>query len=104
MDMTYQEIRAKVMGIQAMAEKATPGPWGHGVELLPDGTKEPWVESEYDSHQYYDEHGFGMEPIICCEGGSIQENNAEFIAHARADVPWLCEQVMKLLPSPGLGG
>ena len=58
--------------IEARANAATEGPW----ELLGDG--------EYVS-------GPGI--LVAPDDGGVTSADAEFIAHARTDVPWLLEQV-----------
>lgn len=68
--------------IQARADAATEGPWGV------DGAAHPGPD---DSLVVYPlEHGGAVayvQPLYA---------DAEFIAHARTDVPWLIEQVRKL--------
>lgn len=81
--------RVKLADIRARAEKATPGPWNH------------WPEAgaiEVTSRHPVPDGPFGT--VICGSvkpkggwGGRIYEDNdepdAEFIAHARQDVPTL---------------
>jgi hypothetical protein len=64
-------LSADVIEIRARAEAATPGPW--------------WEDhAEIMSHD-------GMVSMPC-----VRPVDAEFIAHARTDVPALCERVRVL--------
>lgn len=71
-----------IQAIKARAEAATPGPWDwDDVEDIPlaNGMPGPkWLE-------------VGTEPgdFLICELSHKQKANAEFIAHARTDVPYL---------------
>lgn len=66
--------------IQARADKATDGPWSRFETVMAD----TFVVGP---------RGFIREDIV--SGPTYERENAEFIAHARADVPWLVEQVSK---------
>lgn len=74
--------------IRARAGSATPGPWfpwdrGVGWHIaITKNREQPW----------------GM-PKLLPEGNDTdigRREDAEFIAHARADVPWLCDEVERL--------
>ena len=81
--------------IQSRADKATDGPWV--VQ------EEEWAVISSSSDSVL--HAFAVEKD-CTECGEPQVEadvevvlvieDAEFIAHARTDVPWLIEQVRKL--------
>lgn len=74
-------ISDRLAEIQARADNATHGPW----ELTLDGE----VQGRRPGFRGADPE---MDPIVGCLDEA--EDN-EFIAHARADVPWLIEQVRK---------
>ena len=80
--MNSKEILRRIEEIKARAAKATPGPW------RADGQ---FVRPVHDSPQYV-------------ECGHLEKSwteetfaNAQFVAHARQDIPWLCRLVRKLL-------
>ena len=70
----------KLDAIAARADAATEGPWSASVI---DGTGD-----------VYGPDGMGV--AYDCEGGCASEEDAEFIAHARSDVPALVEEVRRL--------
>lgn len=76
--MTHPEAQTRIDEIAARAEKATP---------------EPWHESMTNGHHatIWDATGYCKLAIIY--GELIDGNNAQFIAHARSDVPWLLSQL-----------
>lgn len=82
--MTMDE--AKLSEIEARASSATPGPW-----LMEHDVWHPVIrQSQFD--------GFG--PIVCREAngdsGLRWHPNADFISHAREDVPALVAEVRRL--------
>lgn len=81
--MTEQELAE----ITERASKATPGPWWH---------KDGWEGAMPGDEWYvYQEQPLGE--IICCPCRSNpSEANAEFIAHAREDIPALLAEVRRL--------
>ena len=99
--------------IQERAEKATPGPWYYVNRDDDYAMNQDVVATVPDlyNHQGYEHSGFcgagQAEPEIIA-GLLVQrplaigtpdakwEENAEFIAHAREDVPWLLEQIATL--------
>ena len=69
--------------IEARANAATPGPWEAGCNdrhVLYVATENEEFCAEYGP-ELYDSQGF------------FSDDDTEFIAHARTDVPWLLEQV-----------
>ena len=72
--MTPSDIRQRIAEIQARAEKATPGKW----DVLKEGSY--FIRSEARTWV-----------------GMVNASSASFIAHARADVPWLCEQLLSYM-------
>ena len=63
--------------VRRRAEAATPGPW------------KPWTTDDYPSVVYF-ENGASFR-VAVCSGWSNNAADAEFIAHARADVPALLD-------------
>lgn len=78
--MTNKEILKRLKEIEERAVKATPGPWKAYTEVA--------------SHMLK-----GPPPVDPTDGCGLfaRREDAEFIAHARADIPWLCDLVRKLL-------
>ena len=77
--MTTEELEA----IRARAEAATPGPWTHGGYPLK-GIGGPEVLAAGDVH---------LLTMVCRPD---DDTDATFIAHARQDVPALCDEVARL--------
>ncbi len=91
--------------IQARTDKATPGPWlcgggdtiGLGIENHSPGSFSYDIELATVSFQRDREHDAqrsrkrGVEVTL-----GTTEADAQFIAHARQDVPWLLAQVARL--------
>jgi hypothetical protein len=73
--------------IAARVAAATPGPWGFGCY------GKSWAVFQHDETNR--PKVFGWTP----DAGSLMpsEADAEFIAHARSDVPWLLEENERLL-------
>lgn len=69
-------MQARLQEIMDMVEKATKGPWG------------------YDKIQAFTFSVSDNEYVIC---ESSNRNDANFIAHARQDVPWLVEKLGEVL-------
>lgn len=80
--MTEEEIQA----IEARANAATEGPWE--VRALAGYPNECWAGPAIDAPGYSDFYT-GYE-------GEISRPNAEFIAHARTDVPALVAEIRRL--------
>jgi len=91
--LTPEEVRKRVLEIQARAEKATPGPWERwwgqtirlpfGAIFLISCPKHIWA---------------GSKKIALLQlSASEKRASIEFIAAARSDIPWLCEQLLKAL-------
>lgn len=79
--------------IRKQADAATEGPW----EV--NGPDQPWATISHGSdsvlHAYEQHHPY-CEGCECGDSRSevaLSDEDAEFIAHARTDVPWLLEQV-----------
>jgi hypothetical protein len=92
--------------IEARAAKATEGPWGWRTAPHPDKpmSKGEWMEgcvTGVAPHLYVtiveaDEALSGEEGyrVTCVTGDGLDSyKNADFIAHARADIPYLIAQV-----------
>ena len=82
MEEKQRRLLERIGEIEARAAKATPGPW------QADGQ---FVRPSHGSPQY-------------AECGHLEKSwneetfaNAQFVAHAREDVPWLCETVRQLV-------
>lgn len=81
--MTREEILQRLEEIEARAEKATPGrwKWSSGFLIaLREGCNELVLLTDWDRQI----HG-------------RKEEDEGFIAHAREDVPWLCQIVRQLV-------
>ena len=76
--MTEQELRE----VEALAEKATPGPW-----------RSVWTGNTVKSHRVYAE---GPEARNIASGISPNTGNAEFIAASRAAVPRMAAEIRRL--------
>ena len=80
--------------IEARAEAATPGPW-----KPQQGTKYLAMGDMGEEREYFVMRD-GDDISICCDcstpDGEASPENANFIAHARQDVPALCEEVRRL--------
>ena len=92
----------RVKEIEGRAEKAKPGPWTWELNGFSDDPKELQVDHGW-SHQGPDLVSAGDAQVIVAaswghdaDGLSIDRADAEFIAHAREDVPWLCERLREL--------
>ena len=85
MEEKARKLLERIEEIEARAAKATPGPWKLETHI---------VEPEGSS-----------QVIRCGDRVDCWNNescaNAEFIAHAREDVPWLCETVRQLIARLG---
>lgn len=83
------DITERLAEIEARVEAATEGPW----RFEPEGEShcgEPQCCSEY-----WDNRIWGADRVLA-ESHMLSEADAELIAHARTDVPWLVEQVREL--------
>lgn len=83
------DITERLAEIEARVEGATEGPW----RFDPEGEShcgEPQCCSEY-----WDNRIWGADRVLA-ESHMLSEADAEFIAHARTDIPWLVEQVREL--------
>ena len=71
-------MQERLNAIKARAEAATPGPWGQCVAATcPMGNAYLYLDSEDYVRLAHD-------------------NDMQFIAHSRQDIPWLIEQVERL--------
>lgn len=81
---------ARLEEIQARADKATDGPWAAHVDRFQDESYRDidgaWIPGVAEKGFYE-----GDKPAL----SMLDPEDAEFIAHAREDVPWLIEQVRK---------
>lgn len=85
--MTREEILQRLEEIEARVAEATPGPWeSDGVRVY--SRLKNW--------------GFGL--VCDCDLSPAPEgeqmplpHDPDFIAHAREDVPWLCQAIRNLL-------
>jgi hypothetical protein len=80
-DPAAKEEATRLAEIRARADKATPGPWYRA-----DGD----LEGFPGSVDVQDERSFGI--CSMAERGAYADS-ADFIAHARADIPWLLERL-----------
>lgn len=101
--MASPEVDARIAEIRERAEKATPGPWS--VKQPGEHSKEyiRVVDAGAPST-----HGFISAGVaeVCCRRSSSEfkartpsareQANADFIAHARADIPFLLAQIDEL--------
>lgn len=86
--MNTSEILRRVKEIEARAERATPGPWGT-TSKCPIHDRCLWIRA-IDGEKTNGVWGhFGL------DGATIDD--MRFIAHAREDVPWLCQVVRQLV-------
>lgn len=112
----------KINDIRARAQAATPGPWQEGERKNPcrcsDGDEclhgiadpaENWncltsVQQKFChmecEHCYVAEHMLGVTPVFFHEGGHskivILQADAEFIANARQDIPYLLDEIDRI--------
>ena len=77
--------RLDIKAIRARCEAATPGPWGHCQ-----GDRVNDVFSTIPREVFRDVEDAEPTTAPCGDIG-----DAEFIAHARTDVPWLCEMLLE---------
>lgn len=118
----------RLAAIQARCAAATPGPWNihqRPDELTPDYI---WSQHKHAWNEEDEEYNVIAFPRSCEYGYGCDEHiqkDAEFIAHARSDIPWLlarvreldaerdrlaadlkeaCERIDVLCSSPGPGG
>lgn len=89
--MSLEEIRRRV-------DRATPGPW----RVVLDDSESPktvWRQCESDKHPLAEDPGRDSVYDDCCFDGGLhsepffREADAEFVARARADVPWLLDRL-----------
>lgn len=73
--------------VRARCADATPGPWHHGTSAV-----DRDVRTGLSSHNIY---GNGHEDITT-PGASIDPPDAQFIAHARTDLPDALEEIARL--------
>lgn len=92
-----QEIRKRAEEAKARAEKATPGPWAIDIRAIEQHMD--WIDGKtayLPGCRRVVEDGFACsqddEPR-----GVLEDDDAEFIAHARTDVPSLADDVLSLL-------
>jgi len=78
MSMTQQELQE----IQARAEAATAGPWGSRIDV--------------GKQFYVFTPSYGVRDFSCLSGGFEHETDADFIAHARTDIPALLAENARL--------
>jgi hypothetical protein len=87
--------------IRARAEAATPGPWTAEFVFAEDERDRPDLEHYWDDHSEwaYNAEPFRIEGPMVVENGefsALSGPDADFIAHAREDVPYLLERVEAL--------
>lgn len=93
--------------IRARCEKATPGPWvakrtTDREEVRCDGIAPACHNHEGDNCYDYDRPGFTACPatneIVTTDSGYYgpSMDDAEFIAHAREDIPYLLQRIAEL--------
>jgi len=91
--MKAEETRKRVAEIQARAEKATSGPWerwwGQSIRL-PGGV---FICISFPQHYWAGREKKLLRKVSWAEKRAI----IEFIIEARADIPLLCEELLKAL-------
>ena len=88
MEEKQRRLLERIEEIEARAAKATPGPWGT-TSKCPIHDRCLWIRA-IDGGKTNGVWGhFGL------DGATIDD--MQFIAHARADIPWLCETVRQLV-------
>jgi hypothetical protein len=91
-----QELRERLEQIRVRAEKSTPEPWHAHGKPHPEAVrlrKEAAGVSSAECLIYLSSRDYVCLP----ETFARQQADAEFIAHARQDVPWLLGQIDALL-------
>jgi len=93
--------KEQIEAIQARAEKALEGPWSRDVVGL--GI---WCPSRRGGETkifdirgwgYLTGHGHGALGLPSEEATAIQKANGDFVAHARIDIPALCQQALRAI-------
>lgn len=75
-----QQLEQRLDAIEARAEKATPGPWAwYGADVVSNAPR------------------FVSQRVAQLESRNEMVPNAEFIAHARTDIPDLCQAARRLI-------
>ena len=70
--------------IKGRMEAATEGPWRAGLQWTPGaGVGVLSAKSRHDNEDVF---------ASCCDHGA-EPTDAQFIAHARQDIPWLVERI-----------
>ena len=77
--------------IRERAEAATPGPW-EWKKMLPPSER---LTSLRSTTAFYEEYK-GVPRSVLKRLDDMDEADAEFIAHAREDIPWLLSEVAAL--------
>ena len=80
--MNNQEILKRIEEIEARTKEATPGPWMVEYTWDRDGNEWPLIMAKNKDGEKQLE---------------LTWENAEFIAHSREDVPWLCKTVRQFV-------
>lgn len=88
-----QEILKRLEEIEVRAEKATPGPWKARGGIVETPTK--CITKEAQGARYLIVSNDAYDGGIYW--GGLRQEDAEFIAACREDVPWVCGLVRKLL-------
>lgn len=86
------EVSKRLEAIQARVDAATPGPWEAGNDIGPlvYSAAYPWDED-------------GRDPV-CADIILGGDDDAVFIAHSRADIPWLLNAVATLATAVQVAG
>jgi hypothetical protein len=89
----------RIADIRARVEAATPGPWERGIY---DGHASVRVKDTYkpvaehvccDTYEDVSIDGYRYTAKDCSRGGPMNRQDADFVANARADVPWLLDRL-----------
>lgn len=80
----------RLSDIRARAEAATPGPWGWHAMHYPN-TRVTALRSE--TARYPEYPGVPVSVIKSLDHSAYKQADAEFIAEARVDVPWLLDRL-----------
>jgi hypothetical protein len=90
----YKDVEARLEEIEARVGAATPGPWWNETHVVHAKHPTEWTEDNHSCvhpatcYFYVDDSHMTFEQVI---------DNAEFIAHARIDLPALLAVVLQVV-------
>jgi len=109
-----QEIQDRLAQIKKRVQEATYGPWaweayGEKENAFHIGVAmdkhENFIEGKTETERYDPDTNIFVEDILWHhdigdrDGATVNYGDADFITHARTDIPWLVELIEKLLAS-----